>query len=161
LMLPASSVLDVLPKAVRDVARARGKEAEIAVRGGEIEIDRRILEQMRDPLLHLVRNSVDHGIEAPDVRRQRGKAPQGSLTVAVTQKDGGRRELPLAEDGGGIDLGAVQASAEKAGVLTAAVADPVSLVFQSGVSTSPIITDISGRGLGLAIVRERVERLGG
>jgi two-component system chemotaxis sensor kinase CheA len=161
LMLPVSSVLDVLPKVVRDVARSRGKEVEVVVRGGDIEIDRRILEQMRDPLIHLVRNSVDHGIEAPEERRQRGKVPQGSITVAVTQKDGGRIEILLADDGGGIDLAAVQASAQKAGLLFAEGTDPVSLVFQSGVSTSPIITDISGRGLGLAIVRERVERLGG
>jgi hypothetical protein len=88
LMLPASSVLEVLPKAARDLARAQGKEVELLVRGGEIEIDRRILEQMRDPLIHLVRNCIDHGIETAEQRKLKHKLPRGTISIAVAQKTG-------------------------------------------------------------------------
>jgi len=167
LMLPMSSALEVLPKSVRDLARSQGKEVDLRVHGGEIEVDRRILEQMRDPLIHLVRNCVDHGIETPEQRELKGKPPRGTISLTVTQKDGGRIEILVSDDGAGIDLARVEEAAHKLGLAadedrgSAQPHERLSLVFQSGVSTSPIITDISGRGLGLAIVREKVERLGG
>jgi two-component system chemotaxis sensor kinase CheA len=166
-LLPFSSLLEAFPRFVRELARDQGKEVELAIQGGEIEIDRRILEQMKDPLIHLLRNCIDHGIERPEVRKDKRKPPQGTITVAISQKDSGKVEILVADDGAGIDAARVKAAAGKLGVVSAEEAerlgDPeaLALVFQSGVSTSPIITDVSGRGLGLAIVREKVERLGG
>jgi two-component system, chemotaxis family, sensor kinase CheA len=122
---------------------------------------------MKDPLVHLVRNCVDHGIEKPRERERKKKRPQGVITIAISQKDGGKVEILVSDDGAGIDLAQVRASGLKAGVISqkdvgklddAAVA---ALIFQSGVTTNPIVTDLSGRGLGLAIVREKVDKLGG
>jgi len=166
-LLPLATLLEALPRMVRDLARDRGKQAELSVRGGEIEIDRRILEELKDPLIHLLRNCVDHGIETPAVRTQNGKPPHGTISIAISQKDGGKIELAVADDGAGIDAGKLKAAASKLGELSAEEAkqlderEALALVFRSGVSTSPIITDLSGRGLGLAIVREKIERLGG
>lgn len=166
-MLPAASALKVFPKLVRDLARANEKEIALQLHGGDIEIDRRILEEIRDPLIHLVRNCVDHGIEKPAERQRRGKPAQGSIIVTVAQRDGGRVEIVVADDGGGIDPQRVREAALRLQPESArdlAEVDPqalLELVFQSGLSTSPLITDISGRGLGLAIVREKIERLGG
>jgi len=166
-LLPLASLLEALPRMVRELTRDRGKQAELSVRGGEIEIDRRILEELKDPLIHLIRNCVDHGIETPAVRNQKGKPPHGTISIAISQKDGGKIEVAVADDGGGIDVGKVKAAAAKLGALSAEEAqqlderEALALVFRSGVSTSPIITDLSGRGLGLAIVREKIERLGG
>jgi two-component system, chemotaxis family, sensor kinase CheA len=163
-MLPLSSTLEVLPKVVRDLSRAQGKEAELVIQGADIELDRRILDEMRDPFIHLVRNCLDHGIEPPAVRIGKGKARAGAIAFTAMPKDGSRIEILIADDGAGIDLAKVEAAALKLGIINAQSRDPpsvASLVFQSGVSTSPIITDISGRGLGLAIVREKVEKLGG
>jgi two-component system chemotaxis sensor kinase CheA len=166
-LLPLASLLEALPRMVRELARDRGKQAELSVRGGEIEIDRRILEELKDPLIHLIRNCVDHGIETPALRSQQGKPPHGAISIAISQKDGGKIEVAVADDGGGIDVGKVKAAAEKLGALSVEEAlqlderEALALVFRSGISTSPIITDLSGRGLGLAIVREKIERLGG
>jgi len=167
LMLAFSATLEIFPKFVRDLAREQGKEAELSVQGGEIEVDRRILEQMRDPLMHLVRNCIDHGIETPEKRRRAGKPQRGTIALTVTQKSEGKIEILIADDGAGIDTEKVRIAALKLGMVSTEDAEGRSepewlpLVFQSGLSTSPMITDISGRGLGLAIVREKVERLGG
>ncbi|MDP1707666.1 MAG: hybrid sensor histidine kinase/response regulator [Gammaproteobacteria bacterium] len=167
LMLPFASLLEIFPKLVRDLSRDRRKEAELLVQGAEIEIDKRILEEMKDPLIHLVRNSIDHGIEDPAQRQRKGKSSRGQLSIAIAQKNGGKIDILVSDDGAGIDAAKVRSAAVKHGVITQEDAekltepDTLSLIFRSGVSTSPIITDISGRGLGLAIVREKVERLGG
>ncbi len=167
LMLPFSTLLEVFPKLVRDLSRDRNKEVDLIIQGDEIEIDRRILEEMKDPLMHLVRNCIDHGIEEAGERKRLGKAPRGALTIAVSQEDSGRAELLISDDGAGIDPGKVRNAAARLGLVSQAEAaqaneqETISLIFQSGVSTSPMITDISGRGLGLVIVREKVEKLGG
>jgi two-component system chemotaxis sensor kinase CheA len=164
LMLPFASLLELFPKLVRDQARDSGKEVDLKIEGANIEIDRRILEQMKDPLIHLMRNSIDHGIEAPAERAVRNKAPRGTITIAVSAKDGNKIELIVADDGGGIKLNKVRQAAERLNLLGGEEVDEhvlFDLVFESGLSTSPILTDISGRGLGLAIVREKVEKLGG
>jgi len=161
LMLPCATFLNVLPKLVRDLCRDQSKEAELVVRGGEVEIDKRILEEMKDPLIHLVRNCIDHGVEKPDERTRQGKPGRATITVSVTQVNGNKVEIAVSDDGAGIVVEKVKAAAVKHGFTAKTDADVLALVFQSGVSTSPIITEISGRGLGLAIVREKAEKLGG
>ncbi len=167
LMLPFSSLLAILPKLVRDLSRDLGKETELVIEGESIEIDRRVLEEMKDPLVHLVRNCIDHGIESPGERERQGKPPRGKIAVAVSLVESNRVEVVIADDGGGIDTDRLREAAVKLGLATpgspdqTGEQDTISLIFASGISTSPIIDDISGRGLGLAIVREKVERLGG
>lgn len=167
MMLPFSSLLAILPKSVRDLARDRGKEVDLVVAGESIEIDRRILEEMKDPFVHLVRNCVDHGIERPSERERQGKPPRGTISVSLTLLPGDRVEIIVADDGAGIDSARLRRAAAQLGLSSPEEAERLSeeellpLVFTSGLSTSPIIDDISGRGLGLAIVREKVEGLGG
>lgn len=166
-LLPFSSLVDILPRFSRELAREQGKSVDLVIQGGEIEIDRHILEEMKDPLIHLVRNCIDHGIEQPAARLVKGKPSHGTITLACSQKDGGTAEVLVADDGAGINVAMIKAAAHKLGIVSAEKAkqlgelESMTLAFQSGVSTSPIITDISGRGLGLAIVSEKVERLGG
>jgi two-component system chemotaxis sensor kinase CheA len=167
LTLPCSSLLDVFPKMVRDIARTQGKQVSLVVQGGEVEIDRRILEEMKDALTHLIRNCLDHGIELPEERLKKNKPAQATITLAVSQMVGGKVEILISDDGGGIDVERVKAAALKQGVLSPqelaqlTEEEAIMLIFQSAVSTSPIVTDLSGRGLGMAIVREKVEKLGG
>ncbi|MEI8351794.1 MAG: hybrid sensor histidine kinase/response regulator, partial [bacterium] len=167
LMLPFSSLLEPLPRMIRDVCRDQGKEADLKVVGGEVEIDKRILEQLKDPLIHLVRNSVDHGLERPAERERVGKSRRGCIHLSIAQVESSKVEIIISDDGRGIDLLKVKLAAVKAGALSQEDAAQISendltrFIFRSGVSTSPIITDLSGRGLGLAIVLERVEELGG
>ena len=166
-MLPFSTLLDIFPRMIREISRDQGKEVDLIVKGGAVEIDRRILEEMRDPLTHLLRNSVDHGLEAPDKREKQGKPRSGTIEVIISHTEGGKIEIMVSDDGVGIDPARVKEKAASLGIITKQEMeqlddrDALSLVLQSGVSTSPIITEISGRGLGLAIVREKVEKLGG
>lgn len=166
-LLPFASLLELLPRIARELARDQGKEVELVIQGGDIEIDRRILEEMKDPLIHLLRNAIDHAIERPAERAARGKPSRGILTFAISQRDGGKVEILIADDGAGIDAAGVKAAVSRLGMVSAEEAERLgeaeilAFTFQSGVSTSRIITDVSGRGLGLAIVREKVERLGG
>ena len=167
LMLPFSTLFEAFPKLLRDLSRDQGKDVELSIRGGEIEIDRRILEELRIVFIHLLRNTIDHGIEKPEVRKKNGKPPRGMIQIAVSRGEGIRVEILLSDDGGGIDLGGLKEASLKRGIVSPEEArklteqDILSLVFQSGVSTSPIITDLSGRGLGLTIVQEKIEKLGG
>ncbi len=167
LLVPFSTLLAVVPKIVRDLASDQGKEIDSSVSGGEIEIDRRILEELKDPLVHIVRNSVDHGLERPEAREEAGKPRRGTLAVSVSRTDGATVTLRLVDDGQGIDPAKVKAEAVKQGILTAEGAGRLSdaeaapLIFRSGLSTAAFVTDLSGRGLGLAIVAEKVARLGG
>ncbi|MBI4379663.1 MAG: response regulator [candidate division NC10 bacterium] len=166
-LTPASAVLDLFPRMVRDFAREHGKEMEWMVHGADLEVDRRVLEVMKEPLIHLVRNAIDHGIELPEARAQAGKAARGQVAVTIASLEGGRIEIRVEDDGGGIGLARVRAAAVRVRLLTAEEAEALTddqaldLIYRSGLSTSPIITDLSGHGLGLAIVKERVERLGG
>ncbi len=166
LMLPVGSLLELFPKLVRDLARDAGKEVEFTASGGEIELDRRVLEEIKDPLIHLVRNCIDHGIETPVARREKKKPPRGKIGIAAFSRDG-KIEIAVSDDGAGIDTLEVKNAALRNGAVTREELDrlseeeALSLALRSGITTSPIITDISGRGLGLAIVRERVEKLKG
>lgn len=167
LMLPCTTVLGHLPKMARDLARERGKEMDLLIEGEAVEIDKRILEEMRDPLIHLVRNCIDHGLERPDERTRWNKPLQGKISIVIALKDSNLVEILVSDDGAGIDAGRVAAAAVRQGILQQDQVDCMErdellgLVFMSGLSTAPMITDISGRGLGLAIVREKAERLGG
>lgn len=166
-MLPFASLLEAFPRLARELARDHGKQVELVITGGEIEIDRRILEEMKGPLTHLLRNCLDHGIEKPAAREKKGKPPHGTVTIAVSHQDSRKVEIVIADDGTGIDVEKVKAAVGRVGLLPAGEIDKLdereilALIFQSGFSTSPIITEVSGRGLGLAIVREKVDRLGG
>ncbi|MHB9072281.1 MAG: hybrid sensor histidine kinase/response regulator [Desulfobaccales bacterium] len=167
MMLPFQPALEIMPRLVRDLARSSGKEAELSIRGGEIEIDRRVLDEIKDPLVHLVRNCIDHGLEPPEERRRRHKPDRGRITIAIVPLEGSKVEVSVSDDGAGIDAARVRQAAVKLGLISPEAAEEAdeselwSLIFEAGFSTSPIITDISGRGLGLAILREKVEKLGG
>ena len=167
LLLPFSTISAGLPKVVRDLCRDQGKEAELIVRGDDVELDKRILEEVKDPLIHLLRNSVGHGIERPDERKLQGKPLRGTITIAVSRVGTGKVQILVSDDGAGIDSGKVRASAVASGRIAAEAAGQLDeracneLVFLSEVSTSPAISRLSGRGLGLPIVREKAARLGG
>ncbi|MEI6519445.1 MAG: hybrid sensor histidine kinase/response regulator [bacterium] len=165
LMLPCSALLQGFPKMVRDISRDLGKEVDFIVEGAEVELDKRILEKLKDPLIHLVRNSIDHGIEIPEVRKAKNKSKTGTVKVTVAQVDSSNVEIIITDDGAGIDIERVKEAALKSQMPTFdEMYDDQGLlhyICQSGVSTSATITDLSGRGLGMAIVRENVEELGG
>ncbi len=162
-----SSLLVVLPKMVRDLAAEQGKEIDLVIQGADIEIDRRILEELKDPLIHLLRNCVDHGIEKPQVRISTGKPSRGRITISISREQGATVEVLVSDDGSGVDIPRVLAAAVKGSFITQkqagewSEADILQLLFHSGLSTSRMVTDISGRGLGLAIAREKIEKLRG
>jgi len=167
MMLPFSTLFDIFPRMVRDLSKCQGKETEMILQGGDIEIDRRILEDMKDPLVHLLRNAIDHGLEEPEERIKLNKSPQGSIRLSVSQPESSKIEIIFSDDGRGVDFARVKEEAVKTKLISKEDADNlkyqdvISFIFRSGFSSSKIITEISGRGLGLAIVQERVERLGG
>lgn len=167
LLFPFSSLLELFPRMIRDLAREQGKEAELVVKGDAIEVDRRILEELKDPLIHVLRNSVGHGIETPEERTRKGKHRGGTIAIEIAQRDGRTVELAVSDDGTGIDLKAVKASAVRMGAISRAETDAMSdrdaldLIFRSEVTTSRRVDGISGRGLGLAITLEKVKKLGG
>ncbi|HEX4120751.1 MAG TPA: response regulator [Verrucomicrobiae bacterium] len=167
LMLPVATLTALFPKLVRDLCRDQGKEAGLVIRGEEFEIDKRILEEMKDPFIHLLRNCIDHGIEKPEQRVKLGKPLRATITFVVSPINGSKVELLVSDDGSGIDIDKVKEAAVQRGLISAeqsrvmTQSEAMALVFQADVSTSPIITQLSGRGLGLAIVREKTEKLGG
>jgi two-component system chemotaxis sensor kinase CheA len=167
LMLPFSTVAVGFPKLVRDLCRDQNKEADLVIQGGDVEIDKRILEEIKDPLIHILRNCVDHGVELPALRQQAAKPARATITIAVSAEQGNNAQIVVCDDGAGVDRQRLKDSAIKHGVISPAQAADLSdeqvleLAFQSEVSTSPVVSAISGRGLGMAIVRARVEQLGG
>ena len=167
LMLPASSMTEIFPGMVRKISGEQGKEIQFVIGGAELEIDKRILDELKDPLIHLIRNSIDHGIGKPQERILHNKPPHGTIILTFTAREGGIVEIKLSDDGNGINKVQLMEAAIKSGNLTREAAgkldqkEILSLIYKSGVSTSPIITDISGRGLGMSIVREKIEKLNG
>ena len=166
-LLPFSTLFSIMPRMVREISRDLGKDVDLELSGGDIEIDKRILEGLKDPLIHLIRNAIDHGIEMPDTRKIRQKSPWGKIHLAVSQPESNKVEITLSDDGKGIDVEALRQKAIKAGLISESQAaeltddETIPLIFQSGISTSPLITEISGRGLGMAIVQEYIENLNG
>lgn len=165
-LLPIATVYAGLPRIVRDLAQATGKEARLELHGEAVELDRKVLELINDPLIHLVRNAVDHGIEAPAERHAAGKPPQGLITVAA-EAAGGEVRVTIGDDGRGLDPRRLRERAVRLGMLSAEVAaaladgDALDLIFQPGFSTAAIVTDISGRGVGMDVVRSNLSELGG
>ncbi len=162
-MLPLSTITGSFRRMVRDLAQEAGKEAVLKIVGSDTELDKRVLERISDPLIHLLRNAVDHGIESPQERVALGKPRKGTITLTAEQA-GQDVILCISDDGAGLDLDAIRrAVARKVGddAQSLTEAQVVAAIFNLGVSTSPIITDISGRGVGLDIVRRNVEALHG
>ena len=165
-MLPVASVFDAFPRAVRDLARTFGKDVDITIRGRETELDKKIIEQISEPLIHLIRNAMDHGIEAPADRVRIGKPAAGRLILSAEQQ-GNRILITLKDDGCGIDLAMLRAVAIQRRVAAASEIDRWSpeqlldVIFQPGFSTRSLTTDVSGRGVGMDVVKSVVERLGG
>ena len=163
---PVSTVYTGLPRMVRDLSKEKNKEVQLILEGGDIHVDRSVLEMIKDPLIHLLRNSIDHGIEDSQSRKELGKLSQGTIMITATQQ-GDSLLLDVMDDGAGVDIGQVKKEAVAKGIITAESASELSdkdalwLIFHSGLSTSKVITDISGRGIGLDVVRDRVERLHG
>ncbi|MFP4345006.1 MAG: response regulator [Anaerolineales bacterium] len=162
-MLPLHTITPTFGRMVRDLAKAAGKEAVLRIRGGETELDKRVLEQIKDPLIHLLRNAVDHGIETPEKREAAGKARTGHITLTAEQL-GRDVVITVADDGSGLDIEAIrEAVTERKGTLERELGEVelVEAIFAAGVSTSAFVTDISGRGIGLDVVRRNIEDLRG
>ena len=166
-MLPFAVFLEGFPRMVREIARAQDKQVDLVLRDDDVSADKRILKSLKDPLTHLLRNCVDHGIEPPQAREAALKPPRGEITLSVQRNSENEVELQISDDGAGIDLEAVRAAALRQGGLSEEEAEALSaqetleLIFRPEVTTSRMITDLSGRGLGLAIVREGLESIGG
>jgi two-component system chemotaxis sensor kinase CheA len=161
-MVPVGTLEPILHRTVRDVARAAGKEVRWEVSGEDVEVDRGVLEELVSPLLHLVRNSVGHGVELPDQRRAAGKAMQAVVGLHAAQV-GSKVVISISDDGAGINVAAVRASATKAGVDVTALTEEESLhlIFRSGISTAKVLTEDSGRGVGLDVVATAVAAIHG
>ena len=165
-MIPLNHIFNRLPRVVRDVAQYDGKEVEFVMEGGETELDRSVMDGLNDPLLHLIRNAVNHGIEAPEVREQAGKPRKGFVRLAA-HRDRDNVIIELVDDGAGINVEKVKKKAVEKGMITQEVAETfttdqaVDLLFQPGFSTADKISDISGRGVGLDVVRRSIEALKG
>jgi len=166
-MLPANTIFQTFPRAVRDLAKQFKKDIELVIEGGDTELDKKVLEEINDPLVHIMRNAVDHGIEDPETRRRLGKPVKGTIHMAARQ-EGDRIVIEISDDGAGIDPEKVRQSAVRKGYITEGEAGTMSdreaqyLIFEAGFSTAAIITEISGRGVGMDVVREFVvEKLKG
>ena len=165
-MTPVAVITDRLPRAARDIARRRGRDVEVTVTGGDIELDRAIVDELNDAVLHLLRNAIDHGIEPPEERRMRGKPARGTVKLEVRRlRD--RVVLELKDDGRGLDTERLKALAVERGLLTPEQAralterEALMLCTLPGLSTAATVTDISGRGVGMDAVRRMVESVGG
>jgi two-component system chemotaxis sensor kinase CheA len=165
-MLPVEHVFQRFPRLVRDTARRLGKRVELVVEGGETEADKNVIEAMADPLIHMVRNSLDHGIETPEQRIATGKPEQGTIRL-VARQDNDTVVIRVSDDGKGIDPEVIRRKAIEKGLLDAERAAALSdeeaamLVFAAGFSTASAVSDLSGRGVGMDVVRSAVEKVGG
>jgi len=162
-MLPFSTITGTFARMVRDLAQTYGKQAVLEIVGGDIELDKRVLEQIKDPLIHLLRNAVDHGIEKPEKRQALGKPASGTITLAV-EHSGNDVTISVADDGAGMDIEAIRKAALRRNIPNASTlseSELVELIYHTGFSASPIITDVSGRGVGMDVVRANIENLHG
>lgn len=166
-LVPVSSLTDSFPRIIRDIAREVGKNVDVVIKGSDIEIDRRVIDAIRDPLVHLLRNAVDHGIESPEKRKERGKDPVGKITVNVSHSRAHQVTITISDDGQGIDPDTVAGVAVSKDLVSAEDLGTFSrnekllLIFRSGLSTAETVSTVSGRGLGLVIVQEKITTIGG
>ena len=163
-MLPIASVFNRFPRMVRDISQKLGKQVKLELVGEQTELDKTVLEKIGDPMVHLVRNAIDHGLETPDKRRAAGKGDTGTLTLSASHR-GGNIVVEVSDDGAGLNRDAIVAKAVQRGLVASgegmsddAVAE---LIFQPGFSTAAVTTDLSGRGVGMDVVRRNVSDLGG
>lgn len=162
-MIPISSVFNRFPRVVRDVAQKLGKKVELKLMGESTELDKGLIEKLSDPLTHLVRNSLDHGIESPEVRKSRGKPEAGTLTLRAFH-EGGSIAIEVSDDGAGLNRERILNKARERGM---SVNDNLSdnevwqLIFEPGFSTADQVTDVSGRGVGMDVVRRNIQAMGG
>lgn len=165
-MQPIGNVWSKFPRVVRDLAVACGKQVSIVMEGAETELDKTIIEAIKDPLTHIVRNSVDHGIEAPRQRVMNDKSPEGRLLLRAFH-EGGQVNIEITDDGGGIDPAKLRLKAVEKGLLTPEAAirlsdrDALQLIFAPGFSTAAKVTNVSGRGVGMDVVKTNIEKIGG
>jgi two-component system, chemotaxis family, sensor kinase CheA len=165
-MLPIATTFEAFPRMVRDLAHEQRKEVILQIRGGDVEVDRSVIEQVKDPLTHLLRNCLDHGLELPAARKAAGKSATGTIELSAALR-GDSIIITVADDGAGISLDETRAAAIARGMVTAAAAAAMTdrellwLIFRPGLSTNLTVTDLSGRGVGLDVVREHVERMRG
>ncbi|MGE5554064.1 MAG: chemotaxis protein CheA [Betaproteobacteria bacterium] len=165
-MVPIDQVFNRFPRMVRDLARELGKEINLVIEGHETELDRTVVDEIGDPLVHLLRNAVDHGIEPPEVRQAKGKNPAGEVRITA-RHEGNQVVVEVSDDGMGVDPAKVKAKAIEKGLITAEEAaqmsdhEAYSLLFRSGFSTAEKVTDISGRGVGLDVVTTKIQSLNG
>ncbi|WP_235564774.1 chemotaxis protein CheA [Modestobacter sp. Leaf380] len=165
-MQPIDHIWSKLPRVVRDLGQQCGKQVRLAMEGNETELDKTLLEAVKDPLTHLVRNSVDHGIETPEARRAAGKPADGVLSLRA-RHESGQVVVEVADDGGGIDAARVGAKAVERGLVTADAlsrmshSDVLQLIFSPGFSTAAAVTNVSGRGVGMDVVKTNIEAIGG
>ena len=165
-MVPMESVYARLPKMVRDLAKKLNKKVKFEHFGDNVEIDKMMVEGLMDPLTHIIRNSLDHGIEVPDIRRQRGKKESGTLTISAAQESG-NIIISIKDDGAGIDVDRVAQKALENGVVTEdelakmSFDDKTMLIFSAGLSTAKEVSDVSGRGVGMDVVANNIHSLGG
>jgi two-component system chemotaxis sensor kinase CheA len=165
-MLPVGAIFQRFPRLVRDVARQLGKSVRLTIEGEETEADKNIVESLADPMIHILRNSLDHGLEPPDIRRAAGKPEEGRLTVRAFQ-EGDRVLIEVEDDGKGIDPEAIKRKALAKGLIdeqrleTLTDNDAIQLVFAAGFSTAEQISNLSGRGVGMDVVKSSLEKVGG
>jgi two-component system chemotaxis sensor kinase CheA len=165
-MQPIEHIWSKLPRVIRDLSTSLGKQVRLDMRGKETELDRSLLEAVKDPLIHLVRNAVDHGIEDPDIRTGNGKSAEGTLTLRAYH-EGGHVAVEVADDGAGLNVERIARKAVENGIVRAdQIAtmdrrDIMALVFQPGFRTAAKVTDVSGRGVGMDVVKTAIERVGG
>ncbi|AGN00004.1 chemotaxis protein CheA [Salinarchaeum sp. Harcht-Bsk1] len=165
-LVPLRTAVNKLPRIVRDVAREEDKQVDFEMVGEDVQLDRSILDEIGDPLVHLVRNAIDHGIETPDVREESGKPAEGSVELRAT-RERDRVTITVEDDGAGIDADAVRDAAVEEGIHTRSEVDSMDdedvheLIFHAGFSTAAEVTDVSGRGVGMDVVAETVDRLDG
>ena len=165
-MVPIESVVNKFPRMIRDLSKKLDKKMELYMTGEETELDRTVVDEIGDPLMHLLRNSADHGLESAEVRKQRGKSEVGSIFLNAYQ-DGNNVVIEVGDDGNGIDVEAVKNKAIERGVVTAEQAenmsekDIIDLLFHAGFSTAKVVSDVSGRGVGLDVVKSKIESLSG
>lgn len=167
LIQPISTLFEIFPRMVRDIAHSLHKEVVLEIEGDNIELDRRILEEIKAPLIHIIRNAIDHGIESKSERVQAEKPPIGKIKIIATESCGNTVTLSISDDGKGIDTQKIKALAFEKGILSSEESESISedeiirLALSSGISTSSKVTELSGRGLGLGIVSEKVNKLHG